>query len=280
LSSGRDSRPGQNSPGAQAVQLPGEPTLPGPQPAQAELAASAALSLAKAAHASGRSGGGQVSGTQPSSPVGAAAADAGCVPAAQDKPPRMHCEAEKAPRVAVVEPAAQAAQAAMAVAPVPSLKRPSGQSVGAAAPAAGAYFPGGAGAQAAAPGVEEKPAAQGAQEDSDVAPTSALEVPAGQLAQAADVWPGAGLYVPAAQGAHAWPAEAPPTTLPYEPGAHTEAHDTEPLAGVKEARAQGVQEGAPDDEKEPGAQGAGASAPKGQAEPGGHRVAPKGVAQK
>ena len=86
--------------------------------------------------------------------------------------------------------------------------------------------------------------------------------------------------MPAAQGAHAWPAEAPPTTLPYEPGAHEEAHDTEPLAGVKEARAQGVQEGAPDDEKEPGAQGAGAKAPKGQAEPGGHRVAPKGAAQK
>ena len=92
-----------------------------------------------------------------------------------------------------MEPAAQAAHAKRDEAPAPSLKRPSGQSVGAAVPAAGAYFPAGAGEQEEAPEGEKAPAGQLAQIASDVAPSVALKVPAGQLAQEAEVCPGAAL---------------------------------------------------------------------------------------
>jgi hypothetical protein len=157
----------------------------------------------------------------------------------------MHCEAEKAPGVAVVEPAAQAAHAAREKAPAaPSLKRPSGQSVGAAAPAAGAYLPGGAGVQAAAPGGAKKPAAQSAQEDSDVAPAWALAVPAGQLAQAADVWPGAGLYVPARQGVQ-FAAALPPAKSRAAPAGQG-AQRAEPGEGAKEPGGQPPQSPADD----------------------------------
>ncbi len=62
-----------------------------------------------------------------------------------------------------------------------------------AAPSEGAYFPAGAGVQEEAPGGEKVPAAQLAQVEGDVAPRAALKVPAGQLAQDAEVCPGAGL---------------------------------------------------------------------------------------
>ena len=131
-------------------------------------------------------------GTQSESLAGNKDADAGCVPSGQEKSPLMHCDAEKAPSEAVVEPPGQATHAAREAAPEPSLKRPSGQLVG-GAPAVATKVPAGAGAQEDAPGSEYEPTEQLTQVEASVAPTAALAVPAEQGTQAAEACPGAGL---------------------------------------------------------------------------------------
>lgn len=194
------------------------------------------MSFVTLANAWGRSGGGQARGAHPSGPVGARAADAGCVPSGQEKSPFMHCDGAKAPGEVVVEPAAQKLHAEREADPIPSLKRPSGQSMGAEAPVAGEYVPAGASVHEAAPGREKVLAAQAMQVEGVTAPNTALKVPAGQLAQEAEVCPGAGLYVPARQGVQLR-AVVPPAKSRVVP------------AG------QGVQRAEPgEEEKEPGEQ--------------------------
>ena len=186
LSSGRDKRPGQNSPGAQERQAPGVPAVPGAQPAQSVLIRSAEVSLEKAAHAAGRSGGAQVRGTQISEDV----EDAGCVPGGQAVAPTMHCSAEKAPVEAVVVPSTQGAHTAREAPPVPPKKRPNGQFVGAVAPAPSAYVPEGAGMQATEPGGEKVPATQMTHVLLEVAPEVTPAFPAGHARQEKTGCPG------------------------------------------------------------------------------------------
>ncbi len=108
--------------------------------------------------------------------------------------------------------------------------------MGAAAPAVGAYLPTGAGVQNAEPGGAKVPAAQGAQEASDVAPSKVLDDPAGQLAHAADVWPGAGLYFPALQGVQ-FAAAVPPAKSRTAPAGQG-VQRAEPGEGANEPGAQ------------------------------------------
>jgi hypothetical protein len=91
--------------------------LPGGQPAQKKLAASAAASAAslagREADASGRSGNAQTRLTQPPPPTGE-----GCVPLGHGTAPFTHCEGSDAPFVRVVEPAPHSAQPARDAPPV------------------------------------------------------------------------------------------------------------------------------------------------------------------
>ncbi len=139
--------PGHSVPRAQGAHAGGDPTVPGPQPAQLMLAFSATASGTLAAHALGRSGDGHTSGAHCARDVGTAPATA-CVPEGHVKGSARHCASTDAPLAIVINPGRQGRHASAEAAPVVGKKKLKSHGVGASAPAA-AQEPAGASTQRA-----------------------------------------------------------------------------------------------------------------------------------